>query len=111
MVTEGDEGRTENRYLFTTSDLAPLLSLDEPMVELRVLETKRTTDGTWQKAEVINTGTVAAVGWKLEDVSEPDGENFLYFRENYLYLLPGERKVLEIAASGTREPEYTWTAF
>ena len=58
-----------------------------------------------------NTGTQAVVGLKLEDSREPDGKNFLFFDDNYFYLLPGETKLVTVTAFGKDTPMLRLTGF
>lgn len=98
----------ENRYLFTKSTLAPLLAMEAPQVSVSMEKGKK--PNVW-KVSLQNTGTQAVVGLKLEDSREPDGKNFLFFDDNYFYLLPGETKLVTVTAFGKDTPMLRLTGF
>lgn len=106
--TSGGETMADNRYLFTKTTLAPLLSMEKPQISLSLQKGEK--PGVWQ-AVLQNTGKQAAVGVKLEDAREPDGKNFLFFDDNGFYLLPGETRRVQVICFGEKEPELRLTGF
>lgn len=76
----------ENRYLFTrTKNLACLLE-QKPAT----LQTALRYKDTLGEVQIKNTGNVCAIGLKLELDKDLEKENYAYFGDNYLYLMPGE---------------------
>lgn len=87
---------SQNRYMFTKTNLAELLSLPETRVKAE-LHCEN------EKAQLLleNCGTSAAAGVWLEDADETKEEGYLYFGQNYLYLLPGEKRRILVEKTGT----------
>ena len=107
----------ENRYLFTKTTLAELLTLEATQVEASLV-----VEDAGKKARLIleNQGPFVAAGVWMEDAEETKEEGYVYFEQNYLYLLPGERrsilvekncadkKKIRISSWNTREKIIGW---
>lgn len=90
----------QNRYLFTKTTLAELLALEQTQVEVSLI-----LDNQKSKARLVleNKGTCVAAGLWMEDVNETEEDGYLYFGQNYLYLLPGEKQSIMVEKSCTHE--------
>lgn len=108
VCREDGEIIADNRYLFTKSDLAPLLSLPKTFVRASLI---KSMDGFM--LDLCNAGNTAAAGLWLEDVHAVEGEKtgYLYFSDNYLYLMPDETGKIKVRYTGTGSPEIRISAF
>ncbi|HJA94164.1 MAG TPA: hypothetical protein H9717_13820 [Candidatus Eisenbergiella merdipullorum] len=92
---ESGETMAANRYCFTKTTLAPLTCLPKTEVKAQIVPS---FEG-WI-LELRNMGGQTAAGLKLEDAHAGEGETresgYLYFSDNYLYLLPGERTKIRL---------------
>ncbi|MDO4292530.1 MAG: hypothetical protein Q4C65_04770 [Eubacteriales bacterium] len=93
LDTEGNIP-AKNCYLFTKTELSPLLNLPETTLRTAVSGTEK----GWL-LELTNTGSQAAPGVWLEDPEEVRQEGYLYFEENYLFLMPGEKRLIRMTQS------------
>ncbi len=98
----------ENSYLFTRTDLAPLLELEETAVEAVLTE-----ESGVHILKLTNTGSRVAAGLWMEDerALEAEKEGYLYFSENYLYLLPGQQAQIVVRSAGGKHPCIRISAF
>lgn len=91
LTAYGKEGvvLAENRYLFTKTTLAELLALEATQVKVSLV-----AEDAGKKARLVleNQGPFVAAGVWMEDAEETKEEGYVYFGQNYLYLLPGERQ-------------------
>ncbi len=86
-----------NRYLFSmTASLEPMLG--QETTTLTAGMECRGTD--CHRIVLSNTGRRAALGVWLEDARPLDGSGYVYFDDNYLFLLPGETREVTAAWSG-----------
>ncbi len=114
---KGDAVLAENRYLFTKTTLAELLALGKTQVEASLV-----IEDPEEKARLVleNKGPYVAAGVWMEDAEETKEEGYVYFGQNYLYLLPGEKqsvlvekncadkKKIRISSWNTREKIIEW---
>ena len=109
-VDENGGKMAENRYCFTKTTLAGLLELAEASVEA-VLEADD-TEGEWNVI-VENTGKETAAGLWLEDADALDAEQdgYLYFEEDYFYLLPGEKRKVRVYSTKKQPPRIRVSGF
>ena len=109
-VDENGGKMAENRYCFTKTTLAGLLELAEASVEA-VLEADD-TEGEWNVI-VENTGKKTAAGLWLEDADALDAEQdgYLYFEEDYFYLLPGEKRKVRVYSTKKQPPRIRVSGF
>ncbi|TJY43561.1 hypothetical protein E5161_06720 [Cohnella pontilimi] len=87
----------DNRYTFSrTADMQPML--DAADTEVQAVK-RETADDRWE-LELSNAGGFAAVQVHLEDARPLVAEGYVYFSDNDLSLLPGEKKTISIDWSG-----------
>lgn len=92
----------DNRYTFTrTADLQPLLSVGQTCVQVGMRASGR---DRWQ-LELLNAGDLAALQLHLEDARPLGANGYVYFSDNDLTLLPGERMPIAVDWSGVEEPQ------
>ncbi len=85
-----------NRYLFSmTSSLEPMLEHGATMVSARMEQCQE----RW-RIVLSNTGPRSAFGVWLEDARPLGSTGYVYFDDNYLFLLPGETREVTAAWSG-----------
>ena len=98
----------DNSYLFTRTDLAPLLELQETAIEAVL-----TQEGSEYILELTNTGSRVAAGLWMEDEKtfETEKEGYLYFSKNYIYLLPGHRAQIAVRSECRKFPRIRISAF
>jgi beta-mannosidase len=93
LALTGTDGTllSANRYPYSrTADLIPLLAL--PTTAVNVELTRQA--GAWQIV-LRNTGPQAALGLRLDDGRTLDDRGYVYFDDNYFYLLPGEVQTIQ----------------
>ena len=109
-VDEAGNKTAENRYCFTKTTLAGLLELGEASVEA-VLEAGD-GEGEWSVL-LENAGEETAAGLWLEDADALDAEQdgYLYFEEDYFYLLPGEKRKVSVYSTKKQVPHIRVSGF
>lgn len=110
LTAYGEKGEilSWNRYLFTKTTLAELLTLEQTGVEASLV-----SDGQEGKALLTleNKGRYAAAGLWIEDAEETAEDGYLYFERNYLYLLPGEKQSIRVEKSCAHKKKMRISSF
>lgn len=89
------EEAASNRYLFTKTLLEELLRLEKTQIRCEV---RKNTEGF--SLTLQNTGAVVAAGVWMEDTQGLSQDGYLYFSQNYLHLLPGEKRCVYVKQEG-----------
>ena len=89
----------------------PLQSGQGILADPAVLEADD-TEGEWNVI-VENTGKETAAGLWLEDADALDAEQdgYLYFEEDYFYLLPGEKRKVRVYSTKKQPPRIRVSGF
>lgn len=102
LAAYGENGKilAQNRYLFTKTSLAELLKLPSTGLEIKL---EKGEENRRTKLKMKNCGNSVAAGVWMEDAEETKEDGYLYFEQNYLYLLPGEETEVSLGRSCNRE--------
>ena len=103
LILQGEDGTVlaRNRYPFSRGEtLSPLLDLPAPDLEVC---TERSGD-RWQ-VTIANNGACAAPGVWLDVAREVRAPGYAYFEDNFMHLLPGERRAIAVVWDGIAQGE------
>ena len=99
----------DNRYLFTKSTLAPLLDLEQTQLCVTAVPGETAGDGIWLRIK--NTGGSVAAGVWLEDTEAVREEGYVYFSDNYLYLMPDEEVCIRVEKTADKRIKLRVSSF
>lgn len=102
LTAYGIDGRilSQNRYLFSKTSLAELLYLPETQLTVNLYRDEKKETA---QLHLENGGKSVAAGIWLEDTEETKEDGYVYFGQNHLYILPGEKVVVPLARSCSHE--------